>query len=52
MNSLKVIEYRNIRVLTTQQIADAHELVDCYEVPTYLEELITDANAQMGLGVA
>lgn len=25
MNELKVIEYRNIRVLTTQQIADAYE---------------------------
>lgn len=52
MNELKVIEYRNIRVLTTQQITDAHELIDCYEVPTYLEELIADANAQMDLEVA
>lgn len=25
MNNLKVIEYRNIRVLTTQQIAEASE---------------------------
>jgi hypothetical protein len=25
MNNLKVIEYRNIRVLTTQQIAEVYE---------------------------
>lgn len=25
MNNLKVIEYRNIRVLTTQQIAETYE---------------------------
>ena len=43
---------KSYKALKRRYIADAHELVDCYEVPTYLEELITDANAQMGLGVA
>ena len=43
---------KSYKALKRKYIADAHELVDCYEVPTYLEELITDANAQMGLGVA
>ena len=32
-------------------IADAHELIDCYEVPTYLEELISEANSQIDLGI-
>lgn len=43
---------KSYKALKRRYIADAHELVDCYEVPTYLEELIADANAQMGLGVA
>lgn len=43
---------KSYKALKRKYIADAHELIDCYEVPTYLEELITDANAQMDLGVA
>lgn len=43
---------KSYKALKRKYIADAHELIDCYEVPTYLEELIADANAQMGLGVA
>ena len=43
---------KSYKALKRKYIADAHELIDCYEVPTYLEELITDANAQMGLVVA
>lgn len=43
---------KSYKALKRKYIAEAHELIDCYEVPTYLEELITDANAQMGLGVA
>lgn len=43
---------KSYKALKRKYIADAHELIDCYEVPTYLEELISDANAQMGLGVA
>ncbi len=40
------------KALKRKYLADAHELVDCYQVPTYLAELIEAANAQMNLGVA
>lgn len=43
---------KSYKALKRKYIAEAHELIDCYAVPTYLEELIADANAQMGLGVA
>lgn len=43
---------RSYKALKRKYIADAHELVDCYEAPTYLAELIEAANAQMRLGVA
>jgi len=43
---------KSYKALKRKYIADAHELIDCYEVPTYLEELIEIANAQMNLGVA
>lgn len=33
-------------------LADAHELIDCYEAPIYLAELIEGANSQINLGVA
>ena len=32
--------------LKRRYLADAHEFVDCYAAPTYLQEQITDANAQ------
>lgn len=32
--------------LKHKYLADAHEFVDCYAAPTYLQEQITDANAQ------
>ncbi|WP_312443268.1 ORF6C domain-containing protein [Lacrimispora sp.] len=43
---------RSYKALKRKYIADAHELIDCYVVPTYLAELIEAANAQMNLGVA
>lgn len=43
---------QSYKALKRKYIADAHELIDCYEVPTYLEELISEANAQMDLGIA
>lgn len=43
---------KSYKALKRKYIADAHELIDCYEVPTYLLELIVEANAQMNLGVA
>lgn len=32
--------------LKRKYLADAHEFVDCYAAPTYLQEQITDTNAQ------
>lgn len=43
---------KSYKALKRKYIADAHELIDCYEAPTYLMELIEAANAQMNLGVA
>lgn len=43
---------KSYKALKRKYIADAHELIDCYEVPTYLIELIKEANLQMSLGVA
>ena len=34
------------KALKRKYLADAHELIDCYEAPTYLSELIDNANAQ------
>ena len=38
---------QSYKALKRRYIADAHELIDCYEVPTYLEELISEANSQI-----
>lgn len=43
---------KSYKALKRKYIADAHELIDCYEAPTYLMELIEVANAQMNPGVA
>lgn len=40
------------KALKRKYLADAHELIDCYQVPTFLSELIEAANSQMNLGVA
>lgn len=42
---------QSYKALKRRYIADAHELIDCYEVPTYLEELIGEANSQIDLGI-
>ena len=54
MDTDKKIPHRpqSYKALKRKYIADAHELIDCYEVPTYLEELISEANSQMNLGIA
>lgn len=44
--------YRSYKALKRKYIYDAHELVDCYEPPVYLRELIAEANAQMSMQVA
>lgn len=43
---------QSYKALKRRYIADAHELIDCYEVPTYLVELINEANSQMNLEIA
>ena len=41
-----VSSYKSIK---RKYIADIHEFIDCYELPTILEEMITDLNAQRRL---
>lgn len=43
---------KSYKALKRKYIYDAHELVDAYEAPKYLMELIHDANAQMSLQTA
>lgn len=38
---------KSYKALKRKYLADAHDLIDCYEAPVYLEELIEGANAQM-----
>lgn len=40
------------KALKRKYLADAHEFIDCYQVPTYLLELINNANAQTRLDIA
>ena len=42
---------KSYKALKRRYIYDAHELIDCYEAPKYLQELIDDANSQMSLAV-
>lgn len=43
---------KSYKALKRKYIYDAHELVDAYEAPKYLMELIHDANAQISLQTA
>lgn len=43
---------KSYKALKRKYIADAHELIDCYEAPTYLAELIQEVNSQMSMEVA
>lgn len=38
---------KSYKALKRKYLADAHDLIDCYEAPVYLEEMIEGANAQM-----
>lgn len=38
--------------LDEKYIYEAHEFIDAYEVPTYLKEIIDNANAQISLGIS
>ncbi len=44
--------YKSYKALKRRYIYDAHELVDAYELPTYLIEQIRNCNAQMNMEVA
>lgn len=44
--------YKSYKALKRRYIYDAHELVDTYELPTYLIEQIRNSNAQMNMEVA
>lgn len=43
---------KTYKALKRKYIEDAHKLIDEYEAPTYLLELINDANAQMSFQTA
>lgn len=42
-------KFKSYKALKRRYVYDAHELVDAYELPTYLEEQINNCNAQMNL---
>lgn len=44
--------FKSYKALKRRYIYEAHELVDCYELPTYLEEQVRECNAQMNMEVA
>lgn len=44
--------YKSYKSLKRRYIYEAHELIDAYELPLYLEEQVKDCNAQMNIGVA
>lgn len=44
--------FKSYKALKRRYIYEAHELVDCYELPTYLEEQVKECNAQMSMEVA
>lgn len=43
--------YKSYKALKRRYIYDAHELVDAYELPIYLQERVKDCNAQMNMEV-
>lgn len=44
--------YKSYKALKRRYLYDAHELVDTYELPTYLQEQVNDCNAQINMEVA
>ncbi len=43
---------KSYKALKRKYIYEAHECIDMYEVPTYLKEMIDNANAQISLGIS
>ena len=44
--------YKSYKALKRRYLYDAHELIDTYELPTYLQERVNDSNAQINMEVA
>lgn len=44
--------YKSYKALKRRYIYEAHDLIDTYELPTYLQEQVSDCNAQMNMEVA
>lgn len=44
--------YKSYKALKRRYLYEAHELIDAYELPTYLQERVNDSNAQMSMEVA
>lgn len=44
--------YKSYKALKRRYLYEAHELIDAYELPTYLQECVNDSNAQMSMEVA
>lgn len=44
--------FKSYKALKRRYIYEAHELIDSYELPTYLEEQVKDCNAQTSMEVA
>ena len=43
---------KSYKALKRKYIYEAHERIDMYEAPTYLKEMIDNANAQILLGIS
>ena len=41
---------KSYKALKRKDLADAHEFVDCYTLPTYLADQVSDCNAQIRMG--
>lgn len=44
--------YKSYKALKRRYIYEAHDLIDTYELPTYLQEQVNDCNAQISMEVA
>lgn len=44
--------FKSYKALKRRYIYEAHELIDAYELPIYLQERVNDCNAQMNMEVA
>ena len=40
---------KSYKALKRKNLPDAHEFIDCYTLPAYLQEIVHDCNAQVGM---